>query len=76
MWKLLWLSGTLKEWWSTQTKKDVIHHQVGCESWETHTTHFLQESEAKCQFPPMHDFFGCILIFEFLTFECLDIVFV
>jgi hypothetical protein len=57
-------------------KKDVIHHQVGCESWETHATHFLQESEAKCQFPPTHDFFGCILIFEFLTFECLDIVFV
>jgi hypothetical protein len=57
-------------------KKDVIHHQVGREYWETHATHFLQESEARCQFTPTHDFFGCILIFELLTFECLDIVFV
>jgi hypothetical protein len=32
-------------------KKDVNHHQVGHESWETHATHFLQESEARFNFP-------------------------
>jgi hypothetical protein len=47
----LWFEWYFEEMRIIPNKKDVIHHRIGHKSWETQAAHFLQENEARFNFP-------------------------